>query len=407
VGLFLLCFLPRFVCLLLFRGSLFPVEFYWQYWDAATRYLHMWKTWRWEGVSEVREPLYSLFLALLRGITGERVLYVSLGQILFSCVGCVYLYKLTLLLSGRQKAAVIAGALYALYPFLVLQAMQFNYLTFTCVLLILAAYHYSAAGDLRGCIRCGFVFGLSALARLVIVPAWLLGILLLAFRRRVLHAAVITGCMGLLLLPFFSAGHSQQGALLPTRNGVNLFKGNSEYTDLLVPRYTVDLLDSTLRALLRERGLPAKSLTSPAADRHFAAEAWRFIRIHPFRTIRRKLLNVAYLFSPAMIPRYLLRREARLAPVGKGDFRVEGAFRRTWVKELLYVASYTPLLILGIAGFLMRKPFWWKDRILLAIAGCFIGVHALYFSTTFHRVPMDFILIFYSACVLDRWFCQA
>ena len=69
------------------------------------------------------EPLYLMCLAAARTLVGDRMILVQILQIAVVSLGAVFLYQLSLALTGSTRAATIGGVLFAVHPLLIRQAV--------------------------------------------------------------------------------------------------------------------------------------------------------------------------------------------------------------------------------------------------------------------------------------------
>ncbi len=344
------------------------------------------------------EPLYPLTLVAARALFGNRPPMVLIPQLIISAIGCLYLYKLAWQLTRNSRVAWWSAVLYAFYPYLVRQSIMANEIPLLSTLLILSAYTYITATHPRRVITCGIMFGLTLLTRTVVAPAWL-GALFTHGRRFGMRSALlllvtITSVVSPMLIRNFRVA----GVLIPTRSGINLFEGNCVYADTIIPRYSQDLLNQYAWQVLQQQ----KPATLPPGERgddlFFTLKAWEFMREHPWRTLRLKLLNTIYLFHPRLMPFERMTSRTRVTFLPDGTLKIEGSVPHPFWQDAIHTISYTTIAFLAIWGCILRRRQLRDDAILGWIAFSFIVVHALYFPHTRLRAPMDFILMFYAAC---------
>ena len=144
-------------------------------------------------------------------------------QIGISALGCPYLYKLSFLLSGERKVAFATLLLYSLCPYLIAKSVESQPIPLFMTLLIASTYHYFKAMDLKHALCCGIAFGLTILTRAMILPAFILGLLVLVVHRRFLSATIILSSAFIITLPYFARNWQLDRSILPTRSGVESF----------------------------------------------------------------------------------------------------------------------------------------------------------------------------------------
>lgn len=330
--IFSLCFVPRLVYLLVSQEPVEPPSnTYWRLSDSLLQH----GTLGFEGEKTTAfEPLYPLFLTLSRWITKDNFFFVLILQLGISSIGCVFFYKLSLALSGNRGVAHISAFLYSLYPYYIHQSVLLTEVSLLTTLLILTSCHYLKAVDLKGSLLCGLTFGLGILTRTILLPICLLGALVQILKRRFLTAALIVGSALFLVLPFLLRNHRLDGSLLPSRSGENLFKGNCEYSDRMIPAYSLDLLGNyLLEEFLKKERPDLLKASEWQIDRFFTQKATIFMKENPLRTLRLKLFNIAYLFYPRLVPFWPIAEETKLVFTEKGGIRVENAPSRGFIKE--------------------------------------------------------------------------
>ncbi len=352
------------------------------------------------------EPLYPLFLALARRMTGDHVFLVMVLQILVGLIGCLYLYKLACLLSKNKRVGLITALLYSLYPYLIYQTGTVTEITLFATLLIISAYYYCKPMNLKNSIYTGTFFGLTLLTRAAALPIIVLAIGALIIRKFYRYALVTSALVIIFFAPLSIRNYRIDGSLFLTRGGENFFDANLEYSDKIIPRYSIDLLNRYVYRLLgTERPDLAFGIgTGKERDQFFTQKAWEFIKANPWRTLKLKIKNVGYLFYPRLVPFYPMQRDSKLVWHKDGSIQVKNLGRRSLFNELSYTISYSFILLTALVGIYIRRKEFKTDLILYLIAFSFIVTYSIYFPTTRLRAPMDFILIFFSACAIELCF---
>ena len=167
-------------------------------------------------------PLYPTFLALLGILLPDGVLAFRLGQACVAAAGVLLCYALGRRLGG-ETAGLVAGALYALDPLLVVTA-GLLYPEATAALLLagglLAAWSAAGGGRLFPFLS-GALLGAATLFRpvtLAVAPAvaaWLLFAPAHPWSRRIAGTILFALAWGLVISPWVSRTHDRSGLLLP------------------------------------------------------------------------------------------------------------------------------------------------------------------------------------------------
>jgi hypothetical protein len=203
-----------------------------------------------------------------------------------------------------------------------------------------------------------------------------------------------------LLLPFAARNYRLDGSLFPTRSGENLFVGNNEYSDRFIPKYDLDLLPDYGERVARARlGVAPDARVSPRdLDRELTRAAWSFMREHPWRTLRLKLMNILYFFDVRLVPLEPMGEDTTTTLGPDGSVTVINPRRRSTAASLAHSAVYGAILIGAVTGFYLRRHHWRRDVMLLATLAVFAGVASIYFPTTRMRAPVDPVLMVYAGC---------
>ncbi len=328
------------------------------------------------------EPMYPAFIAAARVVLRAPAL-VDVAQVLVAAAGVLLLYRLTMTLTGDSRVAAIAAALFACDPLLVREAVGHSESGLLTTLLIAFAYAFVRMADATGAATAGAWLGLAMLTRTTTVPLLVLAPAVLAARRAWLEAVVLGATALLIMSPLPLRIHAIDGGWWPTRSGVNLYIGNSPRTAALLPHDDPDLLQLDADRLVHERlpnvdALPA-AVSERTIDALLTREALGYMAADPARTIGQKIVNVAYLFSPRVVP---YRPDAQPRPVG----------------EVVVWAIFSSVLTASaLAGVYARRKGLAVDAVLWCIAATVVGVAVAYVPATRYRAPMEFVLVFYAA----------
>ncbi len=278
--------------------------------------------------------------------------------------------------------------------------MEISLLSMLLLAILVTFDRIGRAQGLAPAAVCGLLFGLAILTRAMVAPLWIAAIVILTLRRQIPSALIVAATTLALLAPFAARNYRLDGSLLPTRSGENLFVGNNEYADRFIPTYDLDLLpDYAVQVAKSRLGVPPDAHVSPRElDRALTSAALTFMREHPWRTLRLKLLNVLYFFDVRLVPLEPMGDETTVTLGANGSVAVLNPRRRSTAASLAHSVVYGVILIGAMVGFYLRCHQWRRDLLLLASLAVFAGVASIYFPTTRMRAPVDPILMLYAGC---------
>ncbi len=389
--------LPRLLYLILVRP-----DFGGDYWDLATG-LRRWGTFGFEGFQTTRfQPLYPLFIAAVRSVARDSPAVVQVAQVALAALGAVFLYRLVVELAGRRTARLTVG-LYAVYPLLIRHSADASDTALTVTLLLGFAASFVTADTPRRAAGAGIWLGLAVLTRSVVLPVAVLAAMLLLARRRASAAAALVGAVLIVMAPWGLRNTALNGWPMPTRSGLNLFIANSEYTPDLLPAYGPDVLVPYANAVIAP--LPGRGsvpVRERVMDIAWTRAALGAIRERPGAIAWLKLRNLGYFFSPRLVPTHESTAESDIRFGADHAFEVVHSPPRSTFHQVVYTLSYTPILMLAIAGVYFRRGALSDDAILWCLLATVAVVHVVYFPTTRYRAIVDFVLLFYAAVAIDR-----
>src|SRR5262249_30222538 len=149
------------------------------------------------------------------------------------------------------------------------------------------------------------------------------------------------------------------GALLPTRTGLNLFVSNSVYTDAIVPEYHADWLEPYAGDTLAARGIavtePGGPVVEREKDRMVTRIALETMTSDPLTNIARRFRYVAYFFSPFLVPQRIATVSPSVTLGERGQVLIDGTTLRPLRDRLVYTLSFVPILLLAIVGAWTRR----------------------------------------------------
>lgn len=366
------------------------------YWSFSEIFLNG----AWSRRSTFLEPLYPLFLAAARWATGDRFLLVMTVQILTAVLGCWGLYRLSTLWCGERRIALLASLIYAFYPYAVRQSAAIIYLPLLTTLLIFALWAYQGVPKRGAALGFGVFSGLACLTRAEFLPVFMLLLAVLLRRRLFSQALTAAAALALLTAPFAAANYVRDGSLSPTRSGFILLKGNCRYSDQLLPEHSLDLLNGYIQGLLLKERPDLSGASNRLKDRFFFRQALEYMGENPLRTLKLKALNVFYLYSPRLVPYFLVGEDTRVEFSGS-RVHVRNAARRNLMLEVIHFAAAAGLLACAAVGLLLRRglPGNWLP---LTVIAYFTATYALFFPSTRLRAGFEFLLMFYAGAALQR-----
>jgi 4-amino-4-deoxy-L-arabinose transferase-like glycosyltransferase len=400
-----MCAAPRLLAIFLFPPRTSP------YYDELATSLLTSGTLAFDGVpSTYMEPLYPMFLAGARLVTGDSVVWVIVLQVAVASLGGVLLYRLGSRLAN-PRTGLWAAAFYALYPYLVRQSVARLEITLCATLAIAAALSLTRVARVRDAIASGSLLGLLMLTRTSFVVATLGAAAWLAFRARSTElgtgpsTALGTGrrLAAVLLLtallvegPWLARNLRVDGSPLPSRIGENLYVSTSDYASVL-PRHDIDLL---VPLALADAQADVERMRSSPADERAMDDAMltrglAFVRAHPGRVLWLKARNALYLFSPQLLPREAKSIGAS-ATVDGATVRILHGALRPWIADAAHTAAQSVLLVLAAIG-IARRGLRGRDAPLLIMLTAQATVCVAFFPTTRLMAPVMFVLMFYAA----------
>ena len=397
LGLFGLAALPRVVHLLVARPSF---DLY--HWSVADVLLQQGIIGDEQGPSTEFDPLYPVFLAFGRLVLGDHPMPIQALQIAVDSLGAPLLYRLTEILSGRRRAALLAATLYACYPLLIHHSVIGDVGSLLSVLLMAFACMAVSATSPRRATMAGVCLGLAVLTRVTVMPIVILAALVLVRTHGVRSALVFALTAAAIVSPWTIRNYSVNGALAPTRVGVSFLHGNSRYAAALLPKYNTDLLGDYLTTVAAKRR-PDLLHRSAAAelDEYYGRLGWQEATARPAATASLWLAKAVYFFWPRLVPSHVRTPDSRITLLEDDAVRVDNSPPRPVQEEIAYTVSYGLVAAAAVAGVWRRRSLLGRDLVLWSIACTFVAAAVMYLPATRLRVPMEFVLLFYAAVAFD------
>ncbi|GAA4045325.1 ArnT family glycosyltransferase [Parerythrobacter jejuensis] len=337
-----------------------------------------------------RVPLYPLFLAATGGTQGN-FWTIALAQSLVSA-GSVVLTGVI----GRRlfspQCGVLAASMALLWPYAAAHdtALQesglFAALTMLSVWLLVELHQRQG---IVTAIAVGIALGLAILTRATLLPFALFAIAWAIIPaasgshplgRRLRSSAIVTASLGLTLLPWLVYSQDVAGKpSLGTEAATAIYAGNHELT---FSHYPIGSIDASRRVVfqdtLRVHGEAIKVMSSAELGQWFEDRAWAAVTQDPGRTVSYAGAKLWAAFGPQKVP-----REPRLF-------------------NAIYVVSWTPVFLLGLAGLWLARRDWRRGVLFWALIGSFAAVTALIWSQTSHKSYLDYTFIIFGAYAISH-----
>jgi 4-amino-4-deoxy-L-arabinose transferase-like glycosyltransferase len=340
--------------------------------------------------SAYTQPLYGFFLVPVYWIAGRGWAAVGVAHLVVAVLTTVAVYHVALRFVSR-RAAVAAGIVTTLQPYLIWHDMHMNREILDqllAVLAILLALLAAERGETVLYWLLGLVCGLVILGnvRLVALPVILVAWLLWQRRRTALLPGVaLLGAAVLAVAPWAVRNERSVGCLTITTDSRALWKANNSLTyGLLSHGKWIDNVPSLPGVvpspqdegrLYQYTGL-SYPVDECAQMRYYRHLATSWIDSHPGEKAKLAALGASWLWQPSVT-----KTEDRPSSGGWLDRA------RTWV-EPLYVI---PIYLLGALGaFLVPRAF---AALVAAILAYNTLLAALFAGETRYRVPWDFLLV--------------
>ncbi len=310
-----------------------------------------------------RMPLYPLFLAAVRGLVGEKLVYVRLIQAVLSVGACYLLYLL-----GKEffrpAVGLWAAGLGAAYPFFIfLAGMLLTEALFIVLLLavLLSLVRFLRTGCWRWAIVAGCVSGGAVLLRasfLLFLPfvapvfVWAAG-----NRTRALKAI---GLALALQLAALSPWVIRNWTVTDGRIVVTTLQTGWSLYEACGP-------GATGGPRMDDMPLPAgvENATEYQADRLLLREALRYVWGHPGKTLKLAAVKLGRFWNP--LPNF--------------------SRYRTPLYMLMSMLSYGPLLLLVIWGGVVKRQNMKKWIILVMPLVYFMLLHMVFVGSIRYRIP--------------------
>lgn len=326
------------------------------------------------------DPLHPVLLAAARLITGDQVWAIVGLQIAAACVAAVWLDRLVRRMSGSSRAGWVAAGAYAASPYLIRQSAA-GWLEITVLQLLLIAAWLAWTGGAS--LKSIGLLALATLTRAVVLPILGLALIWVVWhdRRRALPAVLL---VLLLLGPWAVRNIWVGGTPWPSRQAAILYAGNNPLTTAMVPAHDMDLFHERAPELV------------PNGD--YRRAVVDYVRTQPLDAAWTKLRNLAWFFSPRLVPRLPRGPDSTLVIGQDGTVETRRPRQRAAAHVVMQEGFALVLLVLAAVGLYRRRRDWRQDGILLASVAVFALVAAVYYPTTRQRTAIDPIVMAYAGC---------
>ena len=330
-----------------------------------------------------RPPGYAAFLAAVFFVFGKSVLAAKLANAALGAATLFVVYRAALSLFDRATAR-IAVAMMSFYPYLLAYSadvLSETLLTFLLAASVLALVRAAEKPDLKRLALAGFVCGLTALTKSVVLPFFLLAGAWLWARTGRLRAPLLVALAGALTIAPWSLRnyfHYDKSYVMPV---------NTPWFSLYGSTCDEALADASKGEITKGPGVPeydqflppdweaVGALPLPERDKYCKEKVKSWIAANP-----RKYASLLWL---------RLKHFWRLYPI----------IAYGWQKAAAMATSglYIPLALIGV---FLARPFLGRVSLLLALFAAHTLVHLFFAVTLRYRVPIDPYVMMFAAFAL-------
>lgn len=316
-----------------------------------------------------RAPLYPMFLAIAFQVSRSTFFLQSL-QIALAAFSLYFLLRIGVLLFG-ESAALIAGLAFALYPLLIFYSAELTTESLFSFLLsaVLFVFYQGDREHSAPRVFClGVLTGLAALCRpngLMLVPALAIAIWLTTHDRgqSIRRVAVLVVAAAMVILPWTYRNYRlyHRVVLISTNGGANLWFGAHFRLD---PGASMAEIGYSQHQAFRD-------VPEPDREKYYYRQAFSILDHSPRRWGQMFVANFAAMYT--LVP------SARL---------------HSLTNRILYSFSYIPILVSGVAGWVMLRRRWKELSLLWSWVLADTFLYCIYISSIRYRVAsIDPILI--------------
>jgi len=348
-------------------------------------------------------PTQPLLIAAVYKVFGQNYLALRLFFAVLGSLSCVIGAMLAQRIFGTGSGFV-AGVLLAGYPLLVYLSALFEYPQVFFILLIALFfylyYRFLTTGSKSLLFLCASSLGLAVLTVptvLIFVGTWGLLLLTRNLRETVIRLAVVGLAMIVTIGPWTYRNYSAYGVpiLVNKAAGFAFWSGNNEtYWEDGKPGVTPPCAqgyESTAFCVQSQEldlDLRRRQLGDVEKVFEFDRASWQhsfdFIRESPGRFVLLTLRKFVDFWRP--IP----------------DAVHQGPEHGGALRDVVAMATYIPMLVLAVVGLVITRSQWRRLLPVYLYVVTFVLPYALFIPATRYRLPIDFILIMFSAEALFR-----
>lgn len=347
-------------------------------------------------------PIYPLFLAFLRFLH-ISYFHAKIVQCIVGALICLVIYKIGKRVFS-EKTGLIAGFLWAVYPYSVVHSKALEdstLLTFLVSLVILLSILFMEKRNYFNAMLLGLFCGLSAMTRntfFAFLPFFFLWLIVYLKRQYWKHILTIIFGITIVVAPWIIRNYIHTGQfVLTTHGGSVLWIGNNQY------------INSLLKANLNQDYVImvpgfVNILADPEEDKAYYKKAINFIKSNPWTFIENTLLKLYYFygwkyyFRQADVPNDMT---ADLSPenVARIKAEVDRIYSQPYyrLRSIVYSLSAFPLFLMAFGGILTFSFRSKYNQLMLVFIVSFTAVHTLSIANIRHRQPIDALLTLYAS----------
>lgn len=330
-----------------------------------------------------RAPLYPMFLSIFFHVSRNQWFLQSV-QVALAALSLYFLLRLGLILFG-ETASLVTGLVFALYPPLIAYGMELcsEGLFFLILVLVLFGF-YQSKEELSPprIFVLGVLTGLAALCRpngLMLAPALVVALWLKSSNwKKVAYRVLVLGfAVAITVLPWTYRNYRlfHKFVLISTNGGANLWFGAYFRLDP----------NATMAEVTYSQHQAFRDVPEPARDKYYYRQALLILDHSPRMWGRMFLANFAAM--------YTILASAKLHGL---------------TNRIIYSLSYTPILVTGVAGWILVWRRWRQLSLLWAWVIANTTLICLYVSSIRYRAPsVDPILMLgtgiFVAALLGRY----
>ena len=282
-----------------------------------------------------------------------------------------------------RRAAILAAAITALYPYYVIHDTALQETSFFTLLTIVAALLLVQTvrdGKVSSGVLAGLVLGLDVLTRPTIAPFAALAIVWFVWRRRIRAGMACALLLAATVLPWVWRNAVVIGdPTLSTETGIEFWAGNSGFLFTHFPAESSDVskTEATNSLTAEDHAELDRIADSEATTDHwYLHKGLAYIRSHPRQTIVDGFHKIAVGFGWLPAP------------------------RRGLAMNLVEAFSYGPVMLLGLWGMVRHRAHWREDSMIYLLFATFMLVTAFFWAQTSHRAYLDVYWIVFGAGAL-------